>query len=73
MLPNRTVVIEDERIKAIGTPEHPAPRPRHAHVIEGRGKFVIPGLIDAHAHLVHQLDFAHVTGDEIFRCFWRRE
>ncbi|MFO1021730.1 MAG: amidohydrolase family protein [Planctomycetales bacterium] len=30
---------------------------------------MIPGMIDAHVHLVHVLDFAHVTGDEILPLF----
>src|SRR5207249_2442192 len=32
-------------------------------------KFAIPGLIDAHVHVVHVLDFAHVTGDEVLPLY----
>src|SRR4051812_40168214 len=37
MLPGRTVVIEDERIKSVGSPEQRVRTPRHARVIDGRG------------------------------------
>ena len=29
----------------------------------------MPGLIDAHVHLVHVSDFARVTGDELLPLF----
>jgi len=69
MLPGRTVVIEGERIQSVGSLEHPVRTPRHARVIDGRGKFLIPGLIDAHVHSTYVLDFAHMTGDEVFPLF----
>lgn len=67
--PDRTIVIEGERIRAIGTPERPATLPARARRIDARGKFIIPGLIDAHVHVVHRLNFAHVTGDEVLPLF----
>jgi imidazolonepropionase-like amidohydrolase len=43
-----TIIIQDGRIAAIGT----SPRiPAGARVIDARGKFVVPGLWDMHAHL----------------------
>lgn len=45
---NATVVIEGGTIKAAG--EH-AQAPAGARTIDGTGKFLIPGLIDAHIHL----------------------
>jgi len=69
MLPGRTVVIEGDRIRSIGSPEHPVRIPRGAREINGRGKFLIPGLIDAHVHTTYVLDFAHMTGDQIFPLF----
>jgi hypothetical protein len=66
MLSGRTVVIEGERIVGVGSPELPIRTPRGARRIDGRGKFLIPGLIDAHAHATYVLDFAHMTGDEVF-------
>lgn len=69
MQPGRTVVIEGPTIRAVGTPEKPVAVPAGARVIDARGKFLVPGLIDAHVHLVHRLNFAHVTGDEVLPLF----
>ena len=52
MKPNRTVVVSGEKIEAVGTPEQPAAVPRGAIVLDGKGKFLVPGLIDAHVHVV---------------------
>lgn len=43
-----TVVIEGNRISAVGTTVQP---PAGAQVIDGSGKFLMPGMIDAHIHL----------------------
>ena len=69
MLSGRTVVIAGDRIASIGSPERPVRIPRGARSIDGRGKFLIPGLIDAHAHATYVLDFAHMTGEQIFPLF----
>jgi hypothetical protein len=69
MKPNRTIVISGPKIATIGTPEQPAAVPRGAVLLDGKGKFAIPGLIDAHVHLVHRLNFAHMTGDEVLPLF----
>src|SRR5579862_2557805 len=66
MRAGETVWIEGERIRAVGAR---VPAPRGVKIIDGRGKYLIPGLIDAHVHLVHVLDFAHVTGDEVLPLF----
>lgn len=50
---DRTVVIAGDRITRIDQ----APPPNGARVIDGRGKFLIPGLCDMHVHL------AGVTAD----------
>ena len=47
-VPNATVVIEGTTIKDAGA--H-AQAPAGARTIDGTGKFLIPGLIDAHIHL----------------------
>jgi imidazolonepropionase-like amidohydrolase len=47
-LPGATVVIEGNRITAVGTTVQ---TPAGARVIDGAGKFLMPGLIDAHIHL----------------------
>ena len=66
MRAGQTVWIEGERIRAVGAR---VPVPRGVRIVDGRGKYLIPGLIDAHVHLVHVLDFAHVTSDEVLPLF----
>ena len=51
--PDRTVVISGDRIASITS----SPPPEGARAIDGRGKFLIPGLCDMHVHL------AGVTAD----------
>jgi len=48
-LANATVVVEGTRITSVGP--GPAATPSGAQVIDGRGKFLMPGLIDVHVHL----------------------
>ncbi|AXB41625.1 amidohydrolase family protein [Amycolatopsis albispora] len=47
-LPEATVLITGDRIVQVG--RH-VPVPPGAEVVDGRGRFVMPGLIDAHQHL----------------------
>jgi imidazolonepropionase-like amidohydrolase len=49
--PHTTVVLRDGKIASVGT----APATAGATVIDARGRFVVPGLIDAHTHIA---DFA---------------
>jgi hypothetical protein len=69
MLSGRTVVLAGGKVRAIGTPEHPVEMPPDARTIAAEGQFLIPGLIDAHVHLVHVLDSCQVTGDEVLPLF----
>ena len=69
MTAGQTVVVDQGRIKSVGPAGQGNAYPDGARRIDGRGKFVIPGLIDAHVHLVHRIDYAHVTGDEILPLF----
>src|SRR5262245_30396321 len=69
MEPAQAIVIAGQKIVAVGTMRRPIELPKDARVIDAAGKFIIPGLIDAHVHLVHRLNFAHVTGDEILPLF----
>jgi imidazolonepropionase-like amidohydrolase len=48
VIPNATVVIRDGRIAAVGADVQP---PSGAQVVDGTGKFITPGLIDAHLHI----------------------
>ena len=44
-----TIIISGKRIKTVG-PAKSTPVPEGAIIIDGKGKWVIPGLIDAHVH-----------------------
>ena len=48
--PNKTVVIVNNRIKEIGK-KGKVSVPKNAKIINGKGKFLIPGLWDSHVHL----------------------
>ena len=50
VLDNQTVVVADGRIIALG-PSGSVFGPRGARTIDGRGKFLLPGLADMHVHL----------------------
>lgn len=55
LLPNRTVVVRNGRIDAIG-PSARLPPPAGARVIDGRGRYLMPALSDAHVHLEYSED-----------------
>ncbi len=46
----RTVLIADGRITAVGVPSD-LPIPRGTERVDGRGRFLMPGLVDMHVHL----------------------
>lgn len=69
MLADRTIVIRGDRIVAVTSSDDKVEIPADATRIDGRGRFAVPGLIDAHVHLVHVLDFAQVTGDEVLPLY----
>lgn len=48
--PNKTVIIIGNRIKAIGE-KGKVSIPKKAKIINGKGKYLIPGLWDSHVHL----------------------
>jgi imidazolonepropionase-like amidohydrolase len=54
-LPNQNVVIENNTIQRVG-PERDAGIPSGATVIDGRGKYLLPGLADMHVHLATPTD-----------------
>jgi imidazolonepropionase-like amidohydrolase len=58
---NATVVVRDGRIIAAG-PRAGIKVPGGARVIDGRGKFLIPGLADMHAHLFSDSDAPDSVG-----------
>lgn len=50
VIPNGTILVERNRIKAIGAPADVA-IPPDAKKIDVQGKFIMPGMIDVHAHI----------------------
>lgn len=54
ILEDASVRIEGDRITAIGPTSDLPPQPQD-HVIDCRGKLILPGLIDAHGHAGHCL------------------
>lgn len=52
--PDTTVVIDGERIVAIGQTGRVG-IPRNARIVDGAGKFLIPGLWDMHVHIFNQI------------------
>jgi imidazolonepropionase-like amidohydrolase len=48
-VPNATVVVDHGRIAAAG-PSSTVKAPKNAQVVDGRGKTLLPGLWDMHAH-----------------------
>ncbi len=69
MLPGRTILVRGDRIAAVAKADDAIEIPAGATRIDGQGRFALPGLIDAHVHLVHVLDFANVTGDEVLPLY----
>lgn len=65
-LPSRSILIRDGRIERVA---EGGLRVQGARTLDLRGNYVIPGLIDAHVHLVHQPDFAHMTPEELLPMY----
>jgi len=59
ILPDQTVIIEDDLIRAVG-PRAGLTVPNGARVIDGRGLYLMPGLVDAHIHYFDQEVFGRV-------------
>lgn len=54
---NQTILVVGNRIRAVG-PTGTVAIPRDVRVVDGSGRFVIPGLWDMHVHTIrHDLDF----------------
>ncbi len=62
LLPNQTVVIADGIIVKIG-PTSAVAIPPNAVVIDGRRRFLAPGLTDAHVHLATDMPWAPTRDD----------
>src|ERR1700722_20363266 len=53
LVEHQTVVVQDGRITALG-PSQSVRFPAAAQQIDGRGKFLMPGLTDMHVHFVRE-------------------
>ncbi len=49
LVQNTNVLVEDGRFKAIGAEESAA---EGAEVLDGAGQYMLPGMIDAHVHMM---------------------
>ena len=59
VLPDQTVIIADGLIQAVG-PRAGLSAPKRANVIDGRGLYLMPGLVDAHVHYLEAPIFGRV-------------
>jgi imidazolonepropionase-like amidohydrolase len=57
LLPHHTVLVRGSRIIAVG-PSSSQPVPAGAFVLDGRGRYLMPGLADMHVHLNREIDLA---------------
>ncbi|MCA9008658.1 MAG: amidohydrolase family protein [Planctomycetaceae bacterium] len=69
LVPDQTVVVRGSTIIHVAGKNNIPEIPADAVRIDGRGKYALPGFIDAHVHVVHVLDYAHVTGDELLPLY----
>lgn len=58
-LPDATLIIEDDKIQAVGPSSDVTP-PERANIIDARGLYLFPGLIDTHVH--------GCLGDDVMHC-----
>lgn len=56
LLEDWTVIVADGRIRELG-PSSAIAIPEHGVVIDGRGRYLMPGLADMHAHTWEESDF----------------
>ena len=63
MLSNQAILVEGDRIKEVGTAAAVAPHAANARVIDLSSSTVLPGLIDAHNHvLANPKDLSPIAG-----------
>ncbi len=63
VLPNQTVIVEGKKIKAIGADLEV---PEGATVIDGQGKFLMPGMAEMHAHIPTNPDEPEKAEETLF-------
>lgn len=60
--PDRTVVVQGDRIVAIGR-SGDLLLPDGADIVDGRGRFLLPGLVDSHVHVTTDMPWAPTRPD----------
>ena len=65
-MPNQTIVIDSNRIQQIGPPAQ-VHIPANAQIVKAEGKFMIPGLWDAHVHLDSLLGSTPAVSERLAR------
>jgi hypothetical protein len=68
VLEGQTVVVEGDRIAQIG-PVGSVKIPAGTQLVDGTGKYIIPGLVDAHVHLQSQTKFALYLANGVTTVF----
>jgi imidazolonepropionase-like amidohydrolase/Tol biopolymer transport system component len=68
VIPDATVIITDGRIAAIGA-RGTIPIPHGAQTFDVRGRTVVPGLIDTHAHIYSQAPDAPSANGDRYRAY----
>ena len=68
MVPNRGIRIESNRIAGFGSE---LPKDSRAQIINAEGKWIIPGLIDSHAHATFVADDAGVNPSDLLPLYLR--
>jgi imidazolonepropionase-like amidohydrolase len=72
-VPNNAIVVEDDRITHVGPTNNAVQEGPEDRVIDASGKFILPGLIDAHCHIsLHQgaLPGVRYTSSAEFCTLW---
>ena len=82
VLRDQTVIVADGKIQSLG-PEESITIPSDAQKIDGRGKYLIPGLTDSHVHVQTPIEFAVFLANGVTTVYnldgrpahlaWRRE
>ena len=62
---DQTVVIQDGRIRSVGNASSVTP-PAESHIVDGRGRTLIPGLVGMHEHLFYQAEEIGVPAQAAF-------
>jgi len=72
VLPSATVLVEGNRIAAIGPADQVLADHPGIALIDGRGKVVLPGLINAHTHIAMSLQkgVTQAVPEGLYRVMW---